>query len=243
MSEDKVKKVPLFVEVIGEPSTGKTHLSSLFPNPVLLDTTSKGEGYSVIKKLFPDAWERRYFRVKCFEDFRKHLKYIKTKTDFYKTVIVDTSPDLRALGSKEYLGELNKAGKDRQALMPQEWRWVNEKVNDWIRDITDPDKLCMNLVFTSQMTDEWISGKPTGRRVRKGVPDMNFQADIRLFLQLRQKVDNTMRYTGEFERTCSVLKCRFRDQADSNDWINELKNISWEGIKELSKLRSEEIVE
>ena len=240
MSE--VQKVPLFVEVIGEPSTGKTHLSSLFPKPALMDTTAKGEGYFILRKLYPDEWKKRYFRIREFGDFSKQLKIVENQKADFRTIVVDTSADLRTLGGLAHLKEL---GGDRKRLMPEEWAPVNTDIDEFIYKITNPEKMCMNLVFTSQMQDEWIDRKKTGRRIRKGNPGSNFQADIRLYLQLQQKVDDkTMKYIdGKFVRTCQVIKCRFRDQANETEWVPELKDLSWAGIKGLTKLEVAEIVE
>lgn len=236
----EVRKVPLLIEVIGEPSAGKTHLSSLFSKPALFDTTPKGEGYAVLSKLYPSDWKMRYFRIREFDDFTKQLKYLKTKEGFFRTVIVDTSVDLRALGARAWL----KNHTDRTNLMPEEWSWVNQRVDEFIMEITDPEKMGLNLVLTAQMQDEYVSRKTTGRRIRKGIPTMNFQADIRLFLQVTQKVDQTtMQYIDEWKRTCRVIKCRFRDQTDKADWKVMLEKLNWEGIKELSKLSNEEVVE
>jgi hypothetical protein len=244
VTAEEVRLIPLFIEVIGEPSVGKTHLASLFPKPALVDTTAKGEGYVVFKKFHSD-WKRRYFRARTFDDFTKHLSAIERDKGYFRTVVVDTSADLRTLGSQDYIKELNEAGKNREKLMPEEYGWINEKINDFINKITDIEKLCMNLVFTSQMRDEWKDRKPTGRRIRKGYPDANFQSDMRLFLQLVQKVDEkTMQFIpNEYERKCQVIKCRFRDQADKEDWKAELKELNWKGIVELAKLKEGEIVE
>lgn len=242
----EVRKVPLFVEVIGEPSTGKTHLSCLFPKPALLDTTPKGEAYVVLKKLHPQDWKKRYFRIRCLEDIRKSLQYIKVNKDNYRTIVVDTAADLRGLGYDECLKELQKENPKRQALMPEEYKCVNRKINGIIDEITDPEgDLAMNLVFTAQMRDEWIGRKSTGRRVRDGHPKANFQCDIRLFLQIKQRVDRkTMQYIpNEYVRICRVVKCRFRNQVDKEDWVAELVKLSWEEIKRLSKLEENEVVE
>ena len=236
----EVNKVPLLVEVIGEPSSGKTHLSSLFPKPALFDTTPKGEGYVILKKLYPEEWKMRYFRIYTFDDFTVSLNFVKTKGEFFKTVVVDTSVDLRALGAKAWL----KLHKDRERLMPEEWGWVNVKVDDLVTEVTNQKGACMNLVLTSQMQDEWLDRKTTGRRIRKGVPTMNFQADIRLFLLLKQKADpQTMQLINEYERICRVLKNRFRDQANKEEWVSDLKELSWKGIKELTKLGVGEVIE
>ena len=242
---EAVFKVPLFVEVIGEPSTGKTHLSCLFPKPALLDTTSKGEAYVILKKLYPTEWRKRYFRVKNFDDISTNLKYVSANKDFFRTVVVDTAADLRGLAINKCLEELKKVKPERERLMPEEYSCVNEKVNAFIDKVTDPNgEFCMNLVFTAQMKDEWVKRESTGRRIRDGHPKANFQCDLRFYLQLKQKVDpKTMQYINEYERTCQILKCRFRNQADKVDWVLELKELTWEEIKKLTKLAEGEIVE
>jgi hypothetical protein len=243
---NEVLKIPLFVEVIGEPSAGKTDLSCRFPKPAVLDTTPKKECYAVMRKYLPD-WKKRHFPIRSFEDIRTALKSVRVNPNDFKTVVVDTSADLRVLGSREYLDQLKKAGKDREALMPEEYKWVNAKVDALIDEVTGTGEkgMYMNLVFTSQMRDEWgADRKPTGRRTRKGYPDANFQADIRLFLQVTQKVDkDTMQYIEEYVRTCRVVKNRFRDQTNKEEWIPELKEFSWKGIVELAGLEAGEVVE
>ena len=164
MSE--VRKVPLFVEIIGEPSVGKTHLSCLFPKPALLDTTPKGEGYYIIRKIYPEEWKQRYFRVRCFKDVMIALEYVRKRRELFRTVVVDTGADLRSLAIDACLEELRKEKPERQRLMPEEYSCVNKKVNEFVDEVTDPERLCMNLVFTAQMKDEWVDRRPTGRRIR-----------------------------------------------------------------------------
>jgi len=48
---------------------------------------------------------------------------------------------------------------------------------------------------------------------------------------------------NEFTRRCTVIKNRFRNKADANEWIPELKELTWEGIKKLTKLAEGEFVE
>lgn len=241
MSE--VLKVPLFVEIIGEPESGKTHLSCLFPKPALFDTTAKGEGYVVLKKVCPEDWKKRYFRIRAYDEFDKQLKIVKQQKAIFRTVIVDTSVELRAQGGEAHLKELNKV-KPRFSLMPEEWGAVNALIDTFIYTITNPADMGMNLVFTSQMQDEWADRKPTGRRIRKGYPNANFQSDIRLFLEIKQQVDqSTMQYIDKYERTCRVVKNRFRDRVNPNEWIPFLKEFSWKGILGLTNLEAGEVVE
>lgn len=242
MSEVEAQKVPLFVEIIGEPETGKTHLACLFPKPALFDTTPSGEAYKIVKKLYPNEWKRRYFRIRDFADFEKQLAIVKNQPDFFKTVIVDTSVDMRSLGGQAHLKELQKE-KPRKALMPEEWGPVNDMVNEFILKVTD--KMGMNLVFTAQMQDEYEKRAKTGRRIRKGIPSMNFQAALRLYLQIQQKVGADMHYIpDEYERICTVIKNRFRNKTDKEEWMPKLKeDISWAGIKKLTNLEAGEVVE
>jgi len=247
MSETKEYfKVPLFVEIIGEPSTGKTHLSCLFPKPALFDTTAKGEAYAILMKLCPEECKNMYFRVRTFDDIALHLNYITANKNFFSTVIIDTAADLRGLAINKCLEELKKVKPERERLMPEEYSCVNEKVNNFIDSITDPNgKYVMNLVFTAQMKDEWVKRESTGRRIRDGHPKANFQCDLRFYLQLKQKVDpKSMQYLpNEYERVCQIIKCRFRNQTDKAEWIPELKELTWAKIKELTKLEEGEIVE
>lgn len=233
------KKIPLFVEVIGEPEAGKTHLSCLFPYPALFDTTPSGEAYKVLQKLYPDEWRKRYFRIRDFDDFMKKLRIVKNDSSTKVcTVIVDTSVDLRVLGGEAHLKELKG---DRKRLMPEEWAPVNSRIDSFINEIINT--MGLNLVFTAQMQDEWANRNKTGRRIRKGVPNMNFQARLRLYLQVTQKTDENMRYINEWERKCLIIKNSFRNKADKEDWKVTLDNISWKGIKELVKLEDDEFVE
>jgi len=249
----EVQKVPLFIEVIGEPSSGKSHLSNLFPKPAVIDTTTSKESYITLRKLLPAEWKERFFPVWNLADIRTALETIAKKKEMFRTVVIDTSADLRDLGSKEYIAELNKAGKQREALMPTEYKWVNEKIDaiiDKINSVPKPDEkdkekfLQMNLVFIAQMKDEWSGGKSTGKRIRKGYPNANFQSSIRLFLKIEQEVDPiTMQYKGTYKRICVVVKNRFKDQA-SAEWVGTLDPINWSAIvTKLTDLREGEIVE
>lgn len=249
----EVQKVPLFVEIIGEPSAGKSHLSNLFPKPAVIDTTTSKESYITLRKLLPAEWKERFFPVWNLADIRTVLDTIAKKKEMFRTVVIDTSADLRDMGSTEYLAELKKQGKEREALMPPEYKWVNIKINDIIDKINSvpkPDEkdkskfLQMNLVFIAQMKDEWSGNKPTGKRIRKGYPNANFQSSIRLFLKVEQEVDPiTMQYKGTYKRTCVVVKNRFKDQA-SGEWVGTLDPMNWTGIiTKLTDLKEGEIVE
>ncbi len=240
----EVQQVPFFCEIIGEPESGKTHLACLFPQPALIDTTKTKESYITMKKIIPD-WKARYFPVKTFKEIREALEKIKTNKAMFRTVIIDTSADLRDMGSTEWLKEKKEQGKDREALMPLEYKWVNEKIDDVSETILVT--LEMNLVHVAQMKDEW-SGKgnnatATGKRIRMGYPRANFQSRLRLFLRIEQEIDpKTMQYIEKYKRVCVVVKNSFRNKTDES-WLGSPKTIDWKGIKELTNLKDGEVVE
>ena len=161
----------------------------------------------------------------------------------FKTIIIDTSADLRDMGSAEYL----KQQTNRSAVMPVEYRFVNDKIDELSYKIMLDMKL--NLVHIAQMKDEW-EGKGnnaarTGKRIRKGYPNANFQADIRLLFRLEAKVDtqSMLVIANKFERKCIVVKNRFKDQA-SDAWVAELNPIDWKTlVTKLTDLKEGEIIE
>jgi len=244
-TESQKTSVPLFVEIIGEAAVGKTHLACLFPKPAVVDTTKTRESYAVMRKLLTD-WKERYFPVTTLEEIRNVLKKIEEKKTMFRTVVIDTSADLRDMGSTEYLKEKSNASKERVALMPLEYKWVNERIDEISHNIRV--KMTMNLVHLAQMKDEYTgkgnSSEKTGKRIRKGYPNANAQADVRLLLKIEQEVDaKTMRYTEKLKRTCVVVKNRFKDQV-APEWVATLEPINWSAlITKLTDLKEGEIVE
>jgi len=221
-------KIPLFCEIIGEPAVGKTHLSLQFPDPVLLDTTPRGEAMPIVMKIFPKTWKERWVRIRRFQDLRNAVN--QAIRDKRRTVVVDTGADLRQLGAEEYCKE-----KSKKAVYPlTEWRWVNEKIKEFIdRVLIDGE---MNLVFTAQMKDEWKIGPDrqlvkVGRQ-RDGYPKMPFYADLRLYMVLSESSEKV-------ERRVYIVKNRFVDRA-SSEWVSELKPpFSFESIMKLTRLPEE----
>lgn len=241
-----VKTQPVLVEIIGEAEAGKTHTSLLFPNPALMDTTAKCEALSIVKKVFPEDYEKRYFSVRSWKDIKDALG--KIKDGGFKTVVIDTAADLQEIAGEAWLEEINKvrkrAGKSEwKDIYPiTNYKFVRMKVDAMIFEVVSPKKMGVNLVFIALMKDEWMKGKSTGRRRRDGYTRSNFQADLRLFLELRKGVGEDMMPTGKYERTCKVVKNRFVDKC-SEEWKSEVETpLTYEKIMEVTRLKKEELV-
>jgi len=214
------------VEVIGEPGVGKTHLSLLFPRPILFDTTPKGEALPVVIKLFgPDKAKEIWNPVFTLSELRQKIG-LAVSSGKYATIIIDTSANLQDMSKKEWL-----KNRGREKPLPFEYVEIREPIDNLIEEITK--KYGLNLVFTSQMKDEYgPDGKKTGRRVRDGYIKLPFMADIRLYIELKTE--------PKVERKVHVVKNRFRDRA-SQDWIPEISP-SWEDIVKLTGLPEEVLV-
>ena len=215
-------KIPLLVELIGEPASGKTHLALLFPNPLLIDTTPKKESMVVVKKLYPDDWDKRYKSVNTMAMLRSAVDYGISKG--FKTIIFDTSADLQRLATAEWLQEQKKDRVYPIMLYGQ----IRDRVDELFYKIVKAER---NIVCTSQLKDEWVKGERTGRKERDGYKRLNFMADIRLYLKIVEKKDLK---TGaiRFVRIAKVLKNRFIDLTDEN-YIFEIENPDFLKIKDL----------
>jgi len=219
-----MSKTPLLVEIIGEPATGKTHLSLLFPNPMLIDTTPKKEALSIVKKLYPEDWQKRYRHVTTMAELRNAVEY-GLKAGF-KTIIFDTSADLQKLATKEWLIEHKKESPYPIVVFGQ----IRDKVDEVIYKII---KSNVNVVTTSQLKDEWIKGEKTGRRERDGYKRLAFMSDIRLYLKIVEKKVEVGGKTGvKYVRVAKVIKNRFID-ITSPDYVFEIENPDFEKIKKL----------
>ena len=219
-------KIPLFVEIFGEPATGKTHFSLLFPSPVILDTTPKGEALVIVRKLYPNEVDKRWIPVRSFKDIRLAVeKYCNEP--WVKTIVVDTSANLQDLAILEWLSER----KGRERPLPFEYKEIRDKIDRVIEYVMQHER---NLVFTSQMKDEYTAdGKKTGRRVRDGYVKTPFMADIVLRMVLLEG--------NPVQRKVVVVKNRFRDMANPQEWISEIRPC-WEDIIKLTGLPEEVLV-
>ena len=81
----------------------------------------------------------------------------------------------------------------------------------------------MNVVFTAQLKDEYIRDVRTGVRIRDGHRRADFIADYRILLILEEEND-------EMVRKAKVVKNRFVDRVNENEWTDYLSDISFKGV-------------
>jgi hypothetical protein len=224
----------VLVEIIGEPESGKSHLSLLFPRPFLLDTTVKQEALPIIRKLHTD-WEKRYKPVRSWEDLEKEVESAVAREDV-ATIVFDTSMDLQDLAAIHWLKE-----KKKESVFPiTQYKHVRDKIDVIINQVQKAEK---NMVVTAGMKDEYIQDKKTGKRIRDGYARMPQQADIRLYLRIAEKtkVSESGIAVTEYVRECVVVKNRFRDKA-GKDWIPNLNPVDWKTLMQATGLSEEEWV-
>lgn len=211
------EKKPIVMEIIGEDSTGKSHTSLLFFNPVLADLTLRGKTRFNVRKLYPEDWEKRYFRIKSLNDLKSAAK--KAQEDGRATFIIETGSELRLLLGEEHLKDLQKDKPQRKALHVTEWKQVNR----WFAEVIEylVEKHEMNFIITAEMADEWKSNKPTGRRRRLGFPRTSFYCDLRLYLKIEKTVTGTNPEVVEQKRVAIVAKNGLIDST-SPDWVGKI---------------------
>jgi len=212
-------KKPIVTELIGEASTGKTHTSLLFSNPVLADLTLRGKSEINVQRLYPEDWKDRYFRIKSLKDLKDAVK--KAQEDGRATFIIETGSDLRLLLGEEHLKELQKDKPNRQTLHPTEWKQVNRWFAEIIEGLAETHKI--NIILTAEMADEWgKDSKPTGRRRRLGFPRTEFYCDLRLYLKIETKVTGANPEVVEKKRVAIVAKNGLVDST-SPEWIGKIE--------------------
>ena len=198
-------KMPILVEVIGESAVGKTHTACLFPKSVLFDCTPEKEGRIIGLKLYKFDFEKRYFEINNYNDY---LNALSNMPKDVKTVVIDTSKDFVKIITDEWLRKenikLNAMGKQKLT------RVYPTTLYGYIYNMVDAEvKRLMgipcNVVFTSAMTDEYVNGEKTGRRVRDGYSRLPFQCWLRIAIEI----------SGN-KRIYRIIKNRFVDRISDN---------------------------
>lgn len=201
----------MFVEIIGESNSGKTHMALTFPDPFVFDLTQNKETMVNLSKQFSNDWRDRYFPVqRSPENPYEHpdLNGVREKLDEvldeYDTIIFETSKDLRTVAGEEW-----KKEHDAKKVYPQtEWGDIKRnKINPIVARVNDK----CHMVITSYMGPKYDKdGNKTGQRERKGMKRTDFMCDLRFYIEL-----------SEDKRDVSIVKTRFEDPVDSKDTIKD----------------------
>ncbi|MEM2857029.1 MAG: AAA family ATPase [Candidatus Nitrosocaldaceae archaeon] len=233
---------PLFIEIYGDYGTGKTSLALQAPNPLLIDTSPHMEALSIVRKYYPSDFLNRYVHCTDFDSILSVINNLRVNNENkFKTVIIDTSTLLLEYATQKFINDLNQQGKKRIRPLPQEYGYIYQLINNLITTIISPTQLFMNLIFTARMTEEIKVTvvddreiiQKTGKLVRDGYKHTPAYADLRIKIDL-------IKTEKDYQRKYVVVKNRFRDRVNSNEWIDELviKKISdfWSAIKQLTQL-------
>lgn len=132
----------------GDPGSGKTLISSTFPNPVF--ASAEGGLMSIARKRLPfvkiDATEKLLALKNAMEQephVRAKLLGVQDRFDRIDTVVIDTIDEVARLLIKERL-EANK----KETLAIADWGWLGDQLRAIIRSFRNLD---MHVVFTCHL--------------------------------------------------------------------------------------------
>lgn len=223
-------KLPIVIEVMGDPGVGKTHFSLMFPQPYLFDITPVKEALAVYYKfsvankwddiaelaMFKDEYSR-YYHPFNLAALRKKVSDV-IKRDDVRYVIFDSAQYLQPMAVEEYLQETGK-----KAVYPiTEYHYVRSKIDVIINNLIKSGK---SLIFVATLKDEYVGNQKTGRRIPNSYINVEYLAHIRVMIKIEnEKGSNVRKYI--------VFKNRFKDTA--TDWVVFKNNIKYDDfIKEL----------
>ncbi len=210
-------KKPIVTEIIGEASTGKTHTSLLFSNPAIADLTLRGKSEINIRRLYPEDWYERYFRIKSYDDLKRAAK--KAHEDGRATFIIETGADLRLLLGEAHLEDIKKRSSGREQLGTYEWKQVNKWFHELVEYLVEKHK--MNFIITAEMKDDWVQKKKTGIRARSGYPRTDFYCDLRLYLKIESESSGEDPVVITKKRVALIAKNGLVDST-SPDYISKI---------------------
>lgn len=205
-------KIPVQIEVYGEPGVGKTHFCVNMPDPFIIDVSPTAESRINARLTACD-----YKHCKDMADIRGGIK--TAKDGGFMSVCFDPSIYLQGIAADEWLIEENiiRKKKDKPPLTRvypfMRYGDVRKKIDSIFADIMNHD---MNLVCTSQMQDQYNGKKKTGKRIPAGYPKLDFQSHIRLRLAIKSN-----------KRICLVRKNRFVDSL-SDKYFKTIPNPTFE---------------
>ncbi len=208
----------ILIEIVGEPSVGKTHMALGFPEPFLIDCGPRGEGEVVIKKFYDDI-DSRYVVARTWKDVVEGVNLaIRGKK---KTIIFDLSEYLVTLAGREWCRVNGKKSIFPIVNYQHVYRMVDDIINLCISN-------GINVVMISGLKDNYVDDKKTGRREHAGYKKLTYQCDIRILLELVKEGDKWI-------RRGRVVKNRFVDRC-SEEFKEYLPSCDYEGIKEIGRL-------
>jgi hypothetical protein len=134
---------------VGDPGSGKTLISSTFPNPIF--ASAEGGLMSVARRRLPyvkiDASEKLLHLKKALEqepEIRAKLLGVdKRGWDRIDTVVIDTIDEIARVLVNERL-----AAQKKDTLAIQDWGWLGDQLRGIIRSFRNLD---MHVVFTCHM--------------------------------------------------------------------------------------------
>lgn len=194
-----MERIPIQIEVYGEAGVGKTHFLWDMPDPYVIDLSPTAEG-KVNAMLNGSICSYEH----CNNISEVGISIMNAESAGAKSVCIDSSVYLQPMAVEEWLMDENirrkNAGKSKLHKVYPFTRYgeVRKRVDTLFSDVL----MCgMNLVLTSQMQNQYVDDKDTGRRVPLGYTKADFQSHVRLRLAI---------IGGK--RVCYVKKNRFVDQ-------------------------------
>lgn len=219
------------IVIIGETKVGKSRLAMSASNCVMIDMTPDSNSKPAAFDAFNDEFEERYFKVD--EDCEEVLRIID-KTDA-KTVCLDEGKNLRNAFAKPVLEEINEERaaekppkKAIKTIFPiNKWQDVYVDINDMFNKY-DGKK---NFVITQGMKEKRVFDKEskqnvlTGTKVTDGLNILPTVADVILHVAINDVKAGSPPKVIRRDRVVTVVVNRFLDKADSDVWVETVKNV------------------
>jgi hypothetical protein len=177
-NKEESPRVGIVAIYYGEPGSGKSFNAFAFPGPMLIiDTENRCE--LVLRQQEEDK-EVYIAPAKTFKEVVEALNFFHTKTkDIEKsttilgkgTIVIDSATMLYQFAQTEYLQT-----SGAQKIYPQfEWGKVYALLDNLIMKLRDCGH---NVIFTSQVRDEYVEESKTGRRIMDIYKKLPYMSDI-----------------------------------------------------------------
>ena len=239
-----MNKINLVVVITGEAKTGKTHMACDLPDSVCLDLTANRDSLAAAMNVYEDKVDEKYFWMEDWtvEDFEDMVSGSDART-----IVIDTSTELRDMYGRKHLEYLNAVRKkDKKKPLPTiypvtEWKVVYEYIEDMFRKNMDK-----NFIITANRKDVYVYDKDirqsirTGQRSMAGAKNLPWIADIVLHVSIEEKKVGSPPKIERSRRIRVVLN-RFMDKANDEVWVEYVNGIEdlMDKIVERSKFKRE----